>query len=201
MIEEEEKVKTQIGKELLNLNSMAKSLVYVPRMFTTEQFKELVGEVPDDFDETAKEFWEYVTKRLKAISNRIRWVYSDSFSKDEGKAPFQEEESTIVRELVKNGAQLQSVEDPILTAEVKAWLEMTKTSSNQVVRELYEESLKEISKQVIDVIDQTLKNGELGVLFIDSNLKISFPREMRIIRMFPFDPQDYLKRHQVKLRK
>ena len=198
---EEAKVKTHIGKELLNVSGMAKNLIYVPIMFTTEQFKELVGEVPDDFDRTTKEFWEYVTKRLKAVSSRIRWVYSDSFSKDEGKAPFLGEESSIVKGLVKNGAQLQSVEDPILAAEVKAWFEMTKTSSSQVVLELYEESSKEMCRSVMDAIDQTLKNGEMGVLFIDSSLKISFPKDLTVIRMFPFDPQDYLKRHQVKLRK
>jgi len=78
---------------------------------------------------------------------------------------------------------------------------MAKTSPSQVVLELYEESSKEMCRSVMDAIDQTLKNGKMGVLFIDSSLKISFPKDLTVIRMFPFDPQDYLKRHQVKLRK
>lgn len=43
---------------------MAKTLVYVPRMFTREEFKEVVGEVSEDFDRTAKEFWNYVSEKL-----------------------------------------------------------------------------------------------------------------------------------------
>jgi hypothetical protein len=50
----------------------------------------------------------------------------------------------------------------------------------------------------MDVVDQTLKEGEMGVLFLDSRLKISFPSGLRVIRMFPFDPRDYLNRHRVK---
>jgi hypothetical protein len=198
---EEEKCKIHIGKELLNVSSMVKTLVYVPRMITREQFRGLVGEVPDDFDRTVKEFWEYIQERLKAVSSRIRWVYSYSFSKDDGQALIQEEESAIIKELVKNGAQLQTVTDPILAAEVKAWFEMTKTSSSQVVFELYEESLNEMCRRVTESIDQTLQSGDMGVLFIDSSLNLSFPMDLKVIRMFPFDPQDYLKRHQVKLRK
>ncbi|MFQ6075705.1 MAG: hypothetical protein ACE5Z5_06190 [Candidatus Bathyarchaeia archaeon] len=95
-----ELVKTQIGKEQLNVSSMAKTLVYVPRMFTKDEFKNLVGRVPEDFDRTAKELWEYVNERLKAISSRIHFVYSDSFPNDKGKSPFRGEESAIVEELV-----------------------------------------------------------------------------------------------------
>jgi hypothetical protein len=197
----EENVKTHIGKERLNVSGMAKTLVYVPRMFTKESFKRIVGEVPEDFDKTAKEFWGYITKRLKTVLSRIHWVYSDSLPKDVENTSLRDKEYVIVEGLVKNGAQLKYVEDSILAAEVKAWFEMTKTSSSQVVFELYNESLREMCRSIMGTINQTLKRGEIGVLFIDSSFKISFPREIRVIKMFPFDPQDYLKRHQVKLRK
>lgn len=180
--------------------SLAKTLIYIPRMFTGEEFKELVGEIPEDFDRTTQNFWKYILERLKAVSSRVRWVYSDSLLKNERKLYFRREESAIIKELDKNDAQLQAVGDPTLTSEVKAWLEMTKTSSSKVVFELYEESLREMSKHVMDAVDKTLKNGEIGVLFIDSSLKISFPKDMRVIRMFPFNPQDYLNRYRVKLR-
>lgn len=179
---------------------MTKTLIYIPRMFTGKEFKELVGEIPKDFDKTTKDFWKYIIKRLKAVSRRVRWVYSDSLLKNERKTYFRREESAIIKELDKNSVQILAVGDPTLASEVKAWLEMTKTSSSTVVFELYEESLREMSKHVMDVVNKTLKNEEIGVLFIDSSLKISFHKDMRVIRMFPFNPQDYLNRYRVKLR-
>lgn len=180
---------------------MARTLVYVPRMFTREEFKELVGEVPEDFDRTAEEFWNYVSERLRSVASKIRWVYSDSFPEGEGKKTSQGEEVEVVRALAGSGAQLRAVGDPILVGEVKAWLELSRTSSNQVVLDLYRESLKEVGAHIVNVICQTLKDGEMGVLFVDPGLKISFPGEVRVIRMLPFDPQDYLNRHRVRLGK
>ena len=55
-----------------------RTLVYVPRMFSKKEFKRLVNFVPENFDETASEFWQYVSERLIAIANRVRRVYSDA---------------------------------------------------------------------------------------------------------------------------
>ena len=72
---------------------------------------------------------------------------------------------------------------------------------SQVVREMYEKSLSEIDKHLFDVVDQTLEDGEMGLLFLDPLLKISFSEKLRVIRLFPFDPQDYLARQRVMLMK
>lgn len=60
--------------------------------------------------------------------------------------------------------------------------------------ELFEETLREVSKHIVDLIDQMLKDGEMGVLHIDSGVKISFPQNLRVVRAFLPIPQDYLKR-------
>ena len=177
-----------------------KTLVYIPRMFTRDEFQKLVMRVPDDFDSTWNEFWEYVSDRLRAVASKIRWVYTDS-------GPHEEEESSMVGEsaivagLVTTGVKVQAAVDPILVAEAEAWREMARKSPSQVLREMYDESLGEIGRHVVDVVDQTLEDGEMGVLFLNPLLKIFFPEKLRVIRLFPFDPQDYLTRHRVMLMK
>ena len=101
---------------------------------------------------------------------------------------------------METGVNVESAVDPLLVAEAAAWREMMRTSPSPVVLDLYEGCLSEISKHVRYVIDQTLEEGEMGVLFLNPLLKVSFPEDMRVINMFPFDPQDYLNRHKVRLR-
>jgi len=179
-----------------------KTLVYVPRMFTRGEFQKLVMRVPDDFDSTWNEYWEYVSDRLRVVASKIRWVYTDSGSHEEGESSIVGE-SAIVAGLVTTGTgvKVQAAVDPILVAEAEAWREMARKSPSQVLREMYDESLGEIGRHVFDVVDQTLEDGEMGVLFLDPLLKISFSEKLRVIRLFPFDPQDYLIRHRVMLMK
>ena len=177
-----------------------KTLVYVPRMFTRDEFQKLVLRVPDDFDSMWNEFWEYVSDRLRTVASKVCWVYTDSDSYKEGVSSIVGE-SAIVTGLVKTGVKVLEVVDPILVAEAEAWREMERKSPSQVVREMYDESLGEIGRYVFDAVDQTLKDGEMGVLFFDPLLKISFSEKFRVIRLFPFDPQDYLTRHRVMLMK
>ncbi len=177
-----------------------KTLVYVPRMFTRDEFQKLVMSVPDDFNSTCDAFWEYVSDRLRVIASKVRWVYTDSGAHEE-EASSIVGESTIVEGLVTAGVKVQTAVDPIHAAEAEAWREMAETSPSQVVREMYDESVGEISRHVVDIVEQTLEDGEMGVLFLNPLLKISFPEKMRVIRLFPFDPQDYLTRHRVMLTK
>jgi hypothetical protein len=177
-----------------------KTLVYVPRMFTRDEFKKILMIVPNDFDSTSKEFWEYVSNRLRTVSSKIRWVYTDAYPHGEIESSHVGE-SSIVADLVTTGVKVHKAVNPILAAEAEAWREMEKESPSQVVREMYDESVREISRHVIDAIDQTLEDGEMGVLFLNPLLKIHFPEKMRVIRLFPFDPQDYLTRHRVMLAK
>ncbi len=169
-------------------------------MFTRDEFQKLVMRVPDDFDSTWNEFWEYVSDRLRTVASKIRWVYTDSGSQEKGE-PSIVGESAIVAGLVTTGVKVHAAVDPILVAEAKTWLEMARKSPSQVLREMYDESVSEIGRHVVDVVNQTLEDGEMGVLFLDPLLKISFPEKLRVIRLFPFDPQDYLTRHRVRLMK
>ena len=170
-----------------------RTLVYVPRMFSKKEFKRLVNFVPENFDETASEFWQYVSERLIAIASRVRRVYSDATclsNKD-----ISEYETVIIRALINRGAKLEHVGNPILIAEAEAWLKMMETTPTQMVAEMYSACLQEIRTHIIDMVNNSLHEGEMGVLFIASQFQISFSENIRIIRMLPFNPQDYLNRY------
>lgn len=190
---EEGQVKIHIGKKILNMSDEEKTVIYVPRMFTVKEFEEIIEKIPEDFFWTVKEFWDYIDARLRNLSINVSWVYSDVSLGD------RENLSAIVSFLVKIGAILRFVDDGSLYAEVKAWFEMMKTSPSSIVFELYEESIRELNKHIVSTINNTLKEGEIGVLFIDSNINVSFPKKIRVIRMFPFHPRDYLNRQKAKI--
>jgi hypothetical protein len=162
-------------------------------MFNKKEFKKLVNLVPLDFDETASEFWQYVSERLIAIANRVRRVYSDTiwFSNKD----VSEYETNIIHALINHGANFEHVGNPVLIAEAEAWLNLVETTPTRVAAEMYSACLREIHIHIIDVVNNSLHDNEMGVLFIASQLQIPFPENIRIIRMFPFNPQDYLNRY------
>jgi hypothetical protein len=188
-------VKIHIGKKILNISDEEKTIIHIPRMFTVNELEEIIEEIPEDFSKTIKEFWDYINERLRNIPIKISWVYTDISLQNRNNL------SAIVDFLVKKGAILKSVEDNFLNAEVKAWFEMIKNSKSSIAFEMYKESREELNKHIVTIIKNTLKEGEIGVLFINSDSKISFPKKIRIIRMFPFHPQDYLNRQKAKERK
>ncbi len=177
-----------------------KTLLYVPRMFTRNELQTLLTEVPDDFSRTHDEFWTYVSDRLRAVAGLIRWVYTESDTYRSA-ATARKGVAAVIAGLVASGVKAQVAVDPLLLAEAEAWRDLTRTSPSSVVHELYDDTVRELGGHVVEVVDRTLMDGETGVLFLHPLLPISFPDTLRVIRLLPFDPQDYLARHRVLLTK
>jgi hypothetical protein len=75
---------------------------------------------------------------------------------------------------------------------------MIKSTSRDVLLELYEESLAERSRYVTNLITQSLEEGEVGLIIIDSRRKLELPPDYRVIRVCPFDPADYINAEIIK---
>lgn len=175
-----------------------KTLLYVPRMFTRDELQALLPEVPDDFPRTNNEFWTYVSDRLRAVAGQIRWVYTEPDVYPSAAAA-RDSIAAVVAGLVAAGSKLQVAVDPLLLAEAEAWRDLTRTSPSPVVHELYDDSVRELCRHVVAVVERTLKDGETGVLLLHPLLSISLPDTLRVIKLLPFDPQDYLARQRVLL--
>jgi hypothetical protein len=174
-------------------------LIHIPRMYSEEEFVRLSSGVPEDYDERSEEFWSYVEEKLKPLSRQVRRIYLESLDKggDEGmkavKAILDGRSLQIVEMLVENGAGLHATEDPVLVLETLSWLEMMENNPDlSVIGEMCQESLKERDNHIAKVIGQTLRDGEIGVIFIEPTHRISFPEDIKIIKMCRFDPSDYL---------
>ena len=165
-------------------------------MYSEEELKKIVESVPEDFEETSSEFWSYVEEKLKPLERKVYAVYSEKPRTAEGRNKV----DALLGKLSENCKEFHCVEDPLLAAEAEAWLALVKNGQNRAALELFEENMRERDEHTVSVIDMTLEDGEFGVLFIDPARRILFPENIRVIRMCPFDPLDYLNRHLAKLK-
>jgi hypothetical protein len=182
---------------------MTRTLLIVPRMYAKSEFKEVASHIPDDYDAKYEEFWSYVTDKLRVFRGRIRKVFRESLSRNTEEAlrticGDDERGYSLIVELLKEGAELEPTEDPILVTETESWLKMIKSTSRDVLLELYEESLAERSRYVTNLITHSLEEGEVGLIIIDSRRKLELPTDYRVIRICPFDPADYINAEIIK---
>jgi hypothetical protein len=174
-------------------------------MFTKSEFIEALSYVPDDYDAKFEEFWSYVNDKLKVFGGRVQKVFRESLSKDTREAlkvVSKDDEGgyALIVGFLEEGAELKPTEDPILVGETESWLNMIKDSPNDTLFELYEQSLKERNQDLSNRITQALGEGEVGLLIVDSRRRLDFPEDIRVIRVCPFDPADYLNTERVKAR-
>lgn len=177
---------------------MVRTLILIPKMFSREEFKKLTGVIPEDFNDVSKEFWDYVKQKLKPLVQKVKKVYYEESLMKVEKRLKQKSEYSIIKMLLENNGSL-ICEDSSLVAETEAWLEMLNKQRDNGAIELYEETVKERKEYIAKKINQTLKEGEIGVFLTNLNSNMPFSEDIRIIKMCRFDPTDYLKRWQKKL--
>jgi hypothetical protein len=176
---------------------VSRTLLIVPRIYTKDEFKQEASYVPDDYDMKCEEFWGYVTEKLSVFRGRIRKIFRESLSINTKEALLalsgdEQRGLSVLSSLLRDGAQLEPTEDPILIAETESWTEMMRRTPNETLSELYEQSLAERNRYVADRIGESLHDGEVGLLLVDSRRRIEPAEDIRVIRACPFDPADYL---------
>jgi hypothetical protein len=175
-------------------------------MYSEDEFKSFVSILPEDFKTRTLEFWSYVEEKLQGFIGKIQRVYRDDVCEDGEEAlaylsSVDHENSLIVNKLVEKGAVFEATEDVALLGESKSWLEMAKDNPLDTIRlEMYEETLRERDGYIARQIDETLGDGETGVLFMKPDREISVKESVKVIKVCRFDPGDYLRSWQVQMR-
>jgi hypothetical protein len=177
--------------------AMSRTLIIVPRMYTKNEFREEASYVPDDYDSKSEEFWNYVAEKLSVFRGRIRKIFRESLPTNTEEdlrvlSGHEPRGHSLLVSLLREGAELEPTEDPILTSETESWMEMMRESPNEAISELYEQSLAERNRYVAKRLSESLREGEVGLLLIDSRRRLELPQDIRTIRVCPFDPADYL---------
>jgi hypothetical protein len=180
-------------------------LFVVPRMYTENEFKDLVSVIPQDFEAKTCEFWGYVEDKLKPFVGKIQKVYRDEICEGGEKAlrhlsVVDRENFLIVKKLVDGGAVFEATEDSMLVAESSSWIEAIRHNPLDAVSlEMFTETVRERDEFVSRRIEETLHDGETGVLFIKPNRSVDPKGSAKVIRVCRFDPADYLRSWQVQL--
>ena len=157
-------------------------------MFMREELASLNNDVPEDFQAKSKEFWDYVSERLRK-PRVIQRIYYDSLTKEGEEAiKFINESNAncgkLVGELVSEGATVYSSEDRLLVEETASWASMLEKEGKEdpTIIELLSQNMSDRNKFLGKVIDETLREDETGLLFVRSGRDMSgfLPSDIKI---------------------
>jgi hypothetical protein len=177
-----------------------RTVFVVPLMFTRNDFAEIDPNPPDDYEAKSEEFWNYVSDKLRAPVN-IQKMYFDSLTKEKLQETLKFIRSSndraynLVERFKEAGAELQVTEDSILIEETTAWARMLKENNTSgSTQELFAQSMVDREKCVAKLIGESLKDGEMAILFLSPGRRTGdyLPSDIRVIKIQPFDPVDYL---------
>ena len=175
-------------------------LFIVPKMFTREELASLNNDIPEDFQAKSKEFWDYISVRLRK-PRVIQRIYYDSLTKEGEEAiKFINESNAncgrLVGELVSEGATVYSSEDRLLVEETASWTSMLEKEEKEdpTIMDFLSQNMSDRNKFLGNVIDKTLKEDENGVLFVRPGRDMSgyLTSDIKSIKVQPFEPSDYL---------
>jgi hypothetical protein len=172
-------------------------------MFTSEELSKIGPALPEDYFEKSKEFWDYVEEKLRT-QRAVQKLYYDSLTKIE---PIEkalefirrnnEHCYNIVERLIGLGAKLETTEDPLLVEETASWISMLKDNgeTDLATEEMLAKNMADRDKYIAKKINESLGDGETGVLFLAPGRQVSSNLDASVIRTIkiqPFDPADYL---------
>jgi len=169
----------------------ARKLFFVPLLFTPKQ---LEGEL---FEKVFK-YWDQVESHLSNLELKlgiVKKVYHElvPVGGEEGSKIIEELNSTsygIVKARLDKGAQLEPLEDADLLTESMDWTKCLAIGlQNQKVfdkvYEAYLQSQKKRNERIAKMIDNTLKEGEIGILLMREGHQVQFPADIEVFYVSP----------------
>jgi hypothetical protein len=179
-----------------------KTIFIVPKMFTSDELNALNSTLPEDYQERTKEFWDYIEEKLRNIRN-VQKLYFDSLTTEEQEKALEfirknnEKCYVLARKFREAGAKIEATEDPLLVQETISWISMFKKGDKRdfATEEMLAKNMVDREKYIAQRISESLFEGETGILFLAPGRKTNeyIPADLvRIIKIQPFDPQDYL---------
>jgi len=169
----------------------ARKLFFVPLLFTPKQ---LEGEL---FEKVFK-YWDQVESHLSNLELKlgiVKKVYHElvPVGGEEGSKIIEELNSTsygIVKARLDKGAELEPLEDADLLTESMDWTKCLAVGlQNQKVfdkvYEAYLQSQKKRNERIAKMIDNTLKEGEIGILLMREGHQVQFPADIEVFYISP----------------
>ena len=169
----------------------ARKLFFVPLIFSP---RDIQGEL---FEKVFK-YWDQVESQLTALELKlgaVKRLYHElvPVGGDEGCKVIEELNSTsygIVKARVDRGAELHALEDTDLLTESMDWTKCLAVGlQNQKVfdkvYESYVEAHKKRNEHIAKMINDTLKEGEAGILLMREGHQVQFPADIEVFYVSP----------------
>jgi len=169
----------------------ARKLFFVPLLFTP---RDIQGEL---FEKVFR-YWDQVDTQLTSLELKlgiIKKVYHElvPIGGEEGSKIIEELNSTsygIVKARLDKGAQLEPLEDADLLTESMDWTKCLAIGlQNQKVfdkiYEAYLQSQKKRNEHIAKMIDNTLKESEVGILLMREGHQVQFPSDIEVFYVSP----------------
>jgi hypothetical protein len=169
----------------------ARKLFFVPLLFTPRQ---LEGEL---FEKVFK-YWDQVESQLSNLELKlgiVKKVYHElvPVGGEEGSKIIEELNSTsygIVKARLDKGAQLEPLENADLLTESMDWTKCLAIGlqNQKVFDKVYEAYLQAQTKRnehIAKMINDTLKEGEVGILLMREGHQVQFPADIQVFYVSP----------------
>jgi len=168
-----------------------RKLYLVPLLFSGE-------EAPPEYVEKFNLYWEQVGEHVANLESKIGevgHVYHEAITlAGEGGFELMEKLSPsscrIAKDKCQSGAQLEAVEDKELADESMDWerhllIGFVSEKVAKTITEFYLNAYRKRYEHIAQIIDNTLKADEVGILFIREGHIVQFPQDIEVFSVAP----------------
>jgi hypothetical protein len=181
----------KIEKPAVEEYRAARKLFFVPLIFTP---RDIQGEL---FEKVFR-YWDQVESQLTSLELKLgiaKKVYHEMVpvGGEEGGKIIEELNSTsygIVKARLDKGAELEPLEDADLLTESMDWtrclaMGLQNAKVFDKVYNLYIEAQKKRNEHIAKMIDDTLKESEVGILLMREGHQVQFPADIEVFYVAP----------------
>jgi hypothetical protein len=181
----------RIEKPAVEEFEKGRKLYFVPLIYGGE-------EPPEDYLEKFNRYWNQVEDKIGALELKlgpVTRIYHEMVASggDEGIKTVQElnpKSFDIIKNRLDKGAQLEATEERELLSELMDWsrcLAIGLQSQNvfATAYHSYTEVSKKRNEYITRRIDETLKEDEIGILFMREGHEIQFPKDIQVFYIAP----------------
>lgn len=168
-----------------------KKLFFVPVIYYAEG-------VPEGYVELLNKYWEQVGKQIEELTSKlgaVKKIFHEliDVGGEQGAEAIQslsERSFNIIKKLMDGKAEMEALEQTDILTEYMDWNRclMIGLQNPDVMTKVYEsytETGKKRNEAISQKLGESLKDNEIGVLFMRENHQVQFPPDMQVFYVAP----------------
>jgi len=181
----------KIDKPAVDSFKKGRKLFFIPVFYANEG-------MPEGYLQIVNKYWDQVGKQLEELTSKlgkVNIIFHELIerSDEQGVAAIKdlnEKSYNIIKSLIEKKARLEALEDTDLLTEYMDWSRclMIGLQNAKVMTRIYEsyiETGKKRNEQIAKIIDETIKDDEIGILMMRENHQIQIPSDIQVFYVSP----------------